>query len=706
MGIRKSIEMKRISFLAALIFLPAAGMAQLPDDSGLDRLTEQILSELSVQGEEEMDFSEITEDLYLLRQEPLNLNRATEEELQRLYFLEPVQVEAILEHRRRYGSFKSIYELRLLYGWTLERARQAALFVYVGPASEREPDWRYLLKSGTHELMARYRERFPHAAGFKNGNYAGSPQAYYLRYRYSVKSRYSIGWVADKDAGEAFFKGSQKQGFDFYSAHIYARPGKGIVKAFVIGDYRIQVGQGLACWTGFPAGSASFMKNGRGLLVSNSASESLYLRGGAVHLSPHRRWDIILFGSYKGRDAGLEEDSLAQSVFVYTFPAGGLHRTASEIAAKGAVKELLTGALLQYRGQRFRTGLSIQYTGLSVPVYNHDKPYKLYRFSGKRLLNASFFYMLKTHAGMLAGEWALSSNGGWACLNSWQGNLSSLFRLALVQRYYSPRYTAFYTAAMQRYPQGSGETGIGMALQCFPAPKIELDIGADAAYASWITYTQPFLSYTGMAAVSLLWKPVPRTEFGLRGRYLFRQEKNKLPAPVTTAADTRKWDFRMQFIAEPSARIRLQTRADMVLYYRTDTENPARGYMLSQDLVWQPVPGILSLSFRYSLFHVTDYNARIYAYERDVQAAFSVPAIQGKGQRLYLTTHVKAAEFLDIYAKIACTYNTGGQGMGSGNTATVGSSRWDLGLQTRWKWKNALGRGRGRPGQSSRVRPS
>ena len=60
--------------------------------------------------------------------------------------------------------------------------------------------------------------------------YPGSPQHLFVRYKYSYRNLLQYGFLGEKDAGEQFFKGAQKQGFDFYSAHFFAR-NIGIIKA-------------------------------------------------------------------------------------------------------------------------------------------------------------------------------------------------------------------------------------------------------------------------------------------------------------------------------------------------------------------------------------------------------------------------------------------------------------------------------------------
>lgn len=43
------------------------------------------------------------------------------------------------------------------------------------------------------------------------------------------------------------FKGRQKAGFDFYSVHLFARR-LGIIQSLAIGDFTVNLGQGLIQW--------------------------------------------------------------------------------------------------------------------------------------------------------------------------------------------------------------------------------------------------------------------------------------------------------------------------------------------------------------------------------------------------------------------------------------------------------------------------
>lgn len=229
---------------------------------------------------------------------------------------------------------------------------------------------------------------------------------------------------------------------------------------------------------------------------------------------------------------------------------------------------------------------------------------------------------------------------------------------------------------------------MSLTLHCLPLRRLELLLYGDAAYTSWLTYTQPFPSYAAEGSAELRWKINRSAECGFRVRYRYRPEKSKQPAPVVAAEDTRKWDFRIQLMMHIRNDLSLRFRADAVQYLRTDQPASRWGYLLAQDLVWQPLSGPLGFSLRYSIFHTSDYDTRIYSYERDLLYAFSVPVMQGKGQRIYLTMHIRTLRLLDIYVKTAYTWYAGATSTGTGHNTISGSKRWELGVQTRWKWRN------------------
>ena len=79
-----------------------------------------------------------------------------------------------------------------------------------------------------------------------------------------------------------------------------------------------------------------------------------------------------------------------------------------------------------------------------------------------------------------------------------------------------------------------------------------------------------------------------------------------------------------------------------------------KGFLLYQDLIWK-WGFSTKLTARFALFDVSDYEARLYAYENDVLGFFSIPPYSGTGTRSYLILQFRALSFLDGWLRLAQT---------------------------------------------------
>ena len=160
--------------------------------------------------------------------------------------LDDIAANNLLRHIEQNGKLLNIYELQAIDGFTIALIRQLEPFIRVSD----DPDavsfsFKEMLKEGQHELVLRYQQVLNEQEGYSfiedsvlaenpNRRYLGSPQKYWARYRFRYSNKVSWGLTMEKDAGEEFFKGSQPDGFDFYSAHLFIRD-FGRVKAAAIG---------------------------------------------------------------------------------------------------------------------------------------------------------------------------------------------------------------------------------------------------------------------------------------------------------------------------------------------------------------------------------------------------------------------------------------------------------------------------------------
>jgi DNA uptake protein ComE-like DNA-binding protein len=368
-------------------FLLAAGVttawAQDENDSRKNLMIEvlvETIAEQAGENDENIDYNTLVDDLLLFSEKPLNLNTATLDDLQRLVILNDIAITSLLAHREAHGKLLNILELQGIKGFTPQVIRTIMPFVVVTDDPLGRFNFKNMWKEGRHELVVRYEQTIEEKKGYTeiedsllaespNSRYLGDPFKLFARYRFQSTNRVSWGVTMEKDAGEEFFTGTQKQGFDFYSAHLFLR-NIGVIKALAVGDFQAQFGQGLTFTSGLAFGKSAngvgIKRNAQGLRPYTSVDENRFLRGGGVTLG-FWKLEVTAFASYKPLDANLststdtltEVEEQVSSIF-----SSGFHRTPGELADKGALDEIIYGGNVNFRGKRLagghhRSGLSV-----------------------------------------------------------------------------------------------------------------------------------------------------------------------------------------------------------------------------------------------------------------------------------------------------------------------------------------------------------
>lgn len=109
--------------------------------------------------------------------------------------------------------------------------------------------------------------------------YEGSPFKLYARYKMYSQKDFSLGFTIEKDEGES-------QLADFKSFHVQFQ-NKGHWKNSTLGDYQLQVGQGLVSSAGFYIGKGSetvltTRRNQLGVRPCTSTLENNFFRGASA----------------------------------------------------------------------------------------------------------------------------------------------------------------------------------------------------------------------------------------------------------------------------------------------------------------------------------------------------------------------------------------------------------------------------------------
>ncbi|MDY0315213.1 MAG: helix-hairpin-helix domain-containing protein, partial [Bacteroidales bacterium] len=261
---------------------------------------DEIIEEIASNTDYELDYTTLFQSLEEYYYNPIDLNSAKESDLKNLMFLTEFQIFSLIKYRQKFGAYVSLYELQFVDGIDDLTLKRILPFVNIQETKTAEvKDLKRLFTYGKHTGIIRYQRLIQEKSGYKEipdsvlavnpnkSRYLGSPDKIYYRHNYQYKDKMFYGITAEKDDGEQFFKGAQKYGFDFYSAHFQLNR-IGVFQKIILGDYIAQFGQGLTMWSGMSFGktssSTNIIKNSRGINKYSSVNESAFLRGQAASI--------------------------------------------------------------------------------------------------------------------------------------------------------------------------------------------------------------------------------------------------------------------------------------------------------------------------------------------------------------------------------------------------------------------------------------
>ena len=175
-------------------------------------IIEKILDILSRDPIDDQDYSDVAERLTYYRKHPIDLNKATKEQLKELIFLSPIQINEILNHSLENGPFINVFELQSIKSLDVESISLLLYFVKVTlPVPLQDMTFKKLVQKADHDLMIRMGQILEGQAGFsklantKEANYQGSASRVLTRYRYNYSNTLAASLNMEKDAGEYFF---------------------------------------------------------------------------------------------------------------------------------------------------------------------------------------------------------------------------------------------------------------------------------------------------------------------------------------------------------------------------------------------------------------------------------------------------------------------------------------------------------------------
>jgi hypothetical protein len=652
---------------------------------------EQALEDLANADETETEDDSYQQALSQLRRNPLNLNTASLADLQVFRVLNEMLLLQLLNYRRLMGPFHSIYELQAVPGWDVETIQRILPYVTIGPSQSIVDDFRGRFNGGSHSLLLRVQEVIEKSRGFTpdslgNTRYLGSPVRVFFRYKYVYKNNMQFGILGDKDAGEQFGKGAQKNGFDFYSMHFFAR-NLGVVKRIAIGDYTVNMGQGLLTYQ-----SLAFRKSVDVLNVKrqteifrpyNSAGEFNFHRGAAITVGI-KNWYLSAFVNKRKISATALADTAEFEDFVSGILTNGLHRTKAEAAKRNNTDEFGLGGSLQYRTSKLQLGANVVHYELEKPLIRQNEPYNYFRFNGKKVTGISGEYGYTFRNLHMFGEVAFNPGGSTAQVHGLIANVDRNVDISFVYRNIAKDYYTLYGNAFTENTAPTNEKGMFMGISFRPWKAIRVDAYADVFKFPWLRYRVDRPSEGKEFLVQLTWKPNKQVEVYTRYRAETKALNYSLPnEPTKVTADIPRQNWRTHISYKVSPSVTLRARAEAVLYDRGGDE-AEQGFMVYTDFNYKPMLKPVSFNLRLQFFETDDFNSRIFAFENDVLYSFSIPPLYGKGFRWYTNINYDITPNISVWFRLARSYFPDQTSVGSGLDEIPHNHRTDYRAQVRF----------------------
>ena len=654
---------------------------------------------------EDIDLTNITLQLNYYFAHPLNLNSATIEDLEELTLLSAVQINDLLLHRKRFGKLISKYELQSLKYWDLQTIELLAPFIYVDDKLDNiHISFKEALKQGKFEWFLRYQPTLEDKAGYadvpdsimetSNNFYHGNSDRYYSRFRYTYKTNISIGVTAEKDPGEQFFRGAQKNGFDFYSFHAYYKGGK-YIKSFALGDYQIQIGQGLNMWSSYAFGKSAdistMKRTAMPIRPYTSVDENRYMRGAAIDFG-FGNFSLLTFASVKNVDAVTIADSSIEDLeFVSTINLSGMHRTNSEIDKQNGLQEYIGGLNLRYQNNGLKLGLAAVYQGYNKDFNKEIRPYNQYDFRGKENFSFSGDYNYIYKNVNLFGEVSKNiynqndtTKGGLAMVHGALIFLDPRLSIGMLYRRYDKDYNTFYNAGFSEGGKTQNENGLYTGLNFKLNKAWSLSSYVDLFHFSWMKYLVDAPSSGHEFLIQQTYKPNKILKIYARYRQQLRQKNSRdSDNTITEIEDVLQRNYRINFDYKVNKYIKIKSRVEYVTINRP-SNTPEDGIILTQDFIYKPKSIPFNLAIRYALFDTDSYDTRIYTYENNALYAFSVPSYYYQGSRAYVLVRYKLRRHLDIWMRYGVFLYNNRQSISSGLEEIKGNRRSDFILQLRF----------------------
>ena len=570
------------------------------------------------------------------------------------------EINRIMEFIRLNKPLSSVYQLQLIEGISITKWNSVRnqLTVY-GEYGNDAGNIGYLMSMFNFRLKRDFRQM--HRMRWKNDNVG-------------------IGLLIENDTGEKirWDPAGNQYGFDHYSL-FYEYRSDGILEKIIIGDFTLNLGEGLVFGNGFGLSKGmetitSIKNKGQVLRPFTSSTEYGYMRGVATQWQMSSAIQLISFLSTTGKDATLTDIGKFSSV-----NESGLHISANERRKKWNMTERTGGMALMVKNAKGGLGCLGSFTQFSK-IFDPVKDLRnMFEKPGRTLANISVF-----------GEYTLENTWTFAEVASSINDLAlsaGLIRpitrkldMALSYRWFGVGFNSLNGSPFADKADVKNERGLYMGLSGKWGKRWTWSSYIDIFVYPWLRYQVDAPGYGTDWLGSLNWRMNRNSELIFKIRKKQKEvtqafENNKMEGLTISS----KWNYwlylKVRILPQIEVRQRIQGNVSNVM------GKTSSGNLFSTELIgdWKNT----KISARIMNFETDAFDNREYIYERDVLYGFSIPFYYQHGWRYYYLQSFKFKKRWTIWMKFSETLSI--PFIDNNNKATNGNKNSQLKIQLQYK---------------------
>lgn len=650
-------------------------------------------------GEEEEEWQEYghrfrphhewVEQLQQLREEPLNLNTATREELSVFPFLSTEQIDSLLAYRQRIRAFFSLGDLMAVPRWGYRERRWLSLFVHVGDTLAPPRPWYAPLTEGRHQLVWQGQQALYRRVGFlaqdaegrsvsRRLRYLGQSLASSLRYRQQWRGRVQWGVTLQNDSGEPFAQRGNLP-FDYQSLYVAFRPPRGDRQWF-LGDYKVQWGQGLLMGSGLfrsPLQQLTTSQNRLSRLRPHTSSDEVHFFRGVAFQKAWRYTALSLLFSHRKHDGLVQDDTLR------SWKRDGLHRNLQELHRRHSLGVTTLAARWEWLTASGQVGGNVyaEHYAHWVPLLPRyaQVPIPYARWAG----GGSVDYAWRNKHWTLQGEGASDGRGHLATTHTLRWENSSGLSLLGGTRWFSAAFFAPHAQTMSQSVHVQNERALTLGLLHPWCWGLRVRAFADLFERHAPSFRADRASWGVDSRIEVEWGDAA-THGQHQLRYRLRARRQNIPrhAPLQEWRSTQALRYQWW---RSGAQLSWTLMAEVSAHRRQTRSAPSWGMLLASRASWQIRSGLHLACFA-ALFRTDDYDTRIYAYQPQLYAMGAFPQFAHRGLSGVCqgTWHCLPPCWIGL--RVSVLHDFDRKSMGSGTQRIDGSTLTDLSGFVRWQF--------------------